>query len=430
MSARPPSAPQRPPPPPPLPVEHKGCRVGGILIPREIHPLGASSPSPLLCTGCNAEVQGSAVEVEIAWMYERARNAPRATLPPPPPPPEQLALLPVEAVPALRSPPLSDPLPDPSPEPPPLAADVERAVAPLRRRIAPDGRSFLAIIAYAARIEGASLEAVLSADRHKSVAAARRRAYHDLRHLTGASYQDLAEVFGRADHQPVLTLVRLHEQAIAKGTVQPTPPVPPRRPPSVAAAIALPPVRGNLAAELAARRLPKGGPTWYELAVDVCRRTGVDPVAFCRPGRGQNVKLVVRARHVVWEALRKAGYSYPEIAAPWGADDSTVVGALQELAAKRAAPTPAPTSPAPPAAPPTPAPPPASPPRPLAAGTPPPAPSSARVIVDLDGGEGLDGERVHGDRMHGDRMHGGATDRTPGDQWYEPDPDADAVRMG
>lgn len=66
---------------------------------------------------------------------------------------------------------------------------------------------------------------------------------------------------------------------------------------------------------LADRLLPGGERSWIDLAVDAARTT-------------------IRGRHGWWAALRREGYSYPEIAAGVGADVSTVIAALKKLGAR------------------------------------------------------------------------------------------------
>jgi hypothetical protein len=365
------------------PLEHVGCPIGGRLIPREVHPLASTLTATLACAACNAQVEGTPVLLELAWANERARNLPASPAPAPSPLVVQLDL------------PL-DPSPD---EPPPLPAGVELVAAPLRRRFAPDGRSFLAVIGAAARFDGVPLALVLGRDRHQSVVAARRRALYDLRRLTGASFEDLAAVVGRSDHAGMIQAVARHERALASGAARPTPPAAP----VVCPPPPLPPVLpGTLGAELAARRLPCNGPSWYMVAVEACREVGADPVAFCSP-HAKSTRLLKRALYLTWHRIwtgARGGYSYVEIGLPWGVDDTTVRRAILQLEGKGEEQAGAPSAPAasaeqleqlveePPAGPT---------PRPLAAVAPPPSPSAARAV--------LAGEAEH----------------AAGERWYEPD---------
>lgn len=79
------------------------------------------------------------------------------------------------------------------------------------------------------------------------------------------------------------------------------------------------------------RRLPEnrlGIKTWCGLAMRVARHVGVRLADIC--GRDRT-KSIAHARHLVWAALRTAGYSLPEIAAPWGADHTTVMSAVKKI---------------------------------------------------------------------------------------------------
>ena len=58
----------------------------------------------------------------------------------------------------------------------------------------------------------------------------------------------------------------------------------------------------------------------------ICRAHYVSIFAAASRSRS---RMVVRARHAVWQMLRDRGYSYPEIAGLWGVDHSTVMDALK-----------------------------------------------------------------------------------------------------
>ncbi len=214
-------------------------------------------------------------------------------------------------------------------EPPELAPEAEARAAPLRRHWVPDGRSWLAVVAAAARTEGARLEDVLGDRKFQSVSLARQRAWYDLRALADPtpSYPELARAFGKRSHQAVLSGVRAHAERLAGYESAPTP-----APAIVPGAV---PAGADFSSELASRSLPDGR-TWLDVATEACRAAGADLVGFLRGPKGGGGRATICARHLTWYALAEgARYSYTEIARVWGADASTVRSAIERIGAQR-----------------------------------------------------------------------------------------------
>ena len=92
-------------------------------------------------------------------------------------------------------------------------------------------------------------------------------------------------------------------------------------------------------ARLAARMMPQGDGdlprSWLDVVEDAARAAGAVRADVCTPGR--RALRAAHARHLAWAELHAAGYSYPDIGAPWGADHSTVMAAVNKLAAKETA---------------------------------------------------------------------------------------------
>ena len=81
----------------------------------------------------------------------------------------------------------------------------------------------------------------------------------------------------------------------------------------------------DVEAELAIRHLPwvEGEPrSWLALVRDAARSAGALLADVC--STEVHRPAAVRARQQAWRELRTVGYSYPEIAAPWGADHTSV----------------------------------------------------------------------------------------------------------
>ena len=87
----------------------------------------------------------------------------------------------------------------------------------------------------------------------------------------------------------------------------------------------------DVAAELASRYLPRAvAPklrSWLRVVEHHARAEGALTEDVCRPGRVP--PAATRARRRAWVELRGYGYSLNEIAAPWGAEHTTVLNGIK-----------------------------------------------------------------------------------------------------
>lgn len=90
----------------------------------------------------------------------------------------------------------------------------------------------------------------------------------------------------------------------------------------------------DVEAILASYRLPGGG-SWRGLALRHAKAVGARLSDVCMPGRPP--RMAARAKHAAWAELREFGYSWCEIARPWGADHTTVMDAVKRILANKEA---------------------------------------------------------------------------------------------
>lgn len=206
-------------------VPHEGC-IGGILIPRESHPRGGEISTSLVCAACGAHIEGSPAQVRKARAYEaacareraaaerdeqlaqrdRGRGVERPSAAPPSPSPKKKRLkqLPLVLV--------DDDVRRAVDAPPPR---LEAIAHHLRQRAVDDDRTWLEVTLAAAAAEGATLAEVLEGDRHRGPAAARRRAWWEIREHTTASYPVIGEAFGGVHHTTIMAAVEKRAAELA-----------------------------------------------------------------------------------------------------------------------------------------------------------------------------------------------------------------------
>jgi hypothetical protein len=203
-------------------VPHEGCI--GFLIPREAHPRAGEISTSLVCAACGAFVEGSPAQVRKARAYEaacareraagereeqlaqrdRGRGVERPAQAAPPPKKARLKQLPLVLV--------DEDVRRAVDELPPRLQEIARH---LRQRAVDDDRTWLEVTLAAAAAEGATLAEVLGGDRHRGPAAARRRAWWEIRQHTTASLPTIGKAFGGVHHTTVKAAVEKRAEEVA-----------------------------------------------------------------------------------------------------------------------------------------------------------------------------------------------------------------------